>query len=55
MLGETNTKIFADVSINETIVFVILIAFLLFYGLHPKPIVDLVNPSIKEILTQINR
>ena len=55
MLGETNTKVFADVSINETIVFVILIAFLLFYGLYPKPIVDLVNPSIQEILTQINR
>ena len=55
MLGETNTKVFADITVNETIVFVILIAFLLFYGLYPKPIVDLVNPSIKEILTQINR
>lgn len=55
MLGETNTKVFADVTVYETIVFVILIAFLLFYGLYPKPIVDLVNPSIKEILTQINR
>ncbi len=55
MLGETNTKVFADITVSETIVFVILIAFLLFYGLHPKPIVDLVNPSIKEILTQINR
>ncbi|WP_396169508.1 NuoM family protein [Flavobacterium sp.] len=55
MLGETNTKVFADVTVNETIVFVILIAFLLFYGLYPKPIVDLVNPSIQEILTQINR
>ncbi len=55
MLGETNTKVFADITVSETIVFVILIGFLLFYGLHPKPIVDLVNPSIKEILTQINR
>ncbi|RAR72747.1 complex I subunit 4 family protein [Flavobacterium aciduliphilum] len=55
MLGETNTKVFADVTINETIVFVILIAFLLFYGLYPKPIVDLVNPSITEILKTINR
>jgi len=55
MLGETNIKVFAEVSINETIVFVLLIAFLLFYGLHPKPIIDMVNPSIKEILTQINR
>jgi NADH-quinone oxidoreductase subunit M len=55
MLGETNTKAFTEVSLNETIVFVILIAFLLFYGIHPKPIVDLVNPSVQEILTQINR
>jgi NADH-quinone oxidoreductase subunit M len=55
MLGETNTKAFAEVSLNETIVFVILITFLLFYGIHPKPIVDLVNPSVQEILTQINR
>ena len=55
MLGETNTKLFADVTTNEIIVFVIIIAFLLFYGLYPKPIVDLVMPSIKETLIQINR
>lgn len=55
ILGETNTKVFADVTTSEAIVFVILIAFLLFYGLYPKPIVNLVSPSIKEILTQINR
>ena len=55
MLGETNTKLFSDVTTNEIIVFVIIIAFLLFYGLYPKPIVDLVMPSIKETLIQINR
>lgn len=55
MLGETNTKLFTDVTTNEIIVFVIIIAFLLFYGLYPKPIVDLVMPSIKETLIQINR
>jgi len=55
MLGETNTKVFTDITVSETIVFVLLIAFLLFYGLYPKPIVDLVNPSIVEILKQINR
>ncbi|WP_298395156.1 NuoM family protein [Flavobacterium sp.] len=55
MLGETNTKLFKDVTKNETIVFVVIIAFLLFYGLYPKPIVDLVMPSIKETLIQINR
>lgn len=55
MLGETNAKIFADVTVNEGIVLVIIIAFLLFFGLYPKPIVDLVTPSLKEILSNINR
>lgn len=55
MLGETNTKIFADVSLNETIVFVTIIGFLLFFGLYPKPINELVNPAIQQILAVINR
>ena len=55
MLGETNAKIFADVSTNEAIVLVLIIVFLLFFGLYPKPIVDLVTPSLKEILLNINR
>ena len=54
MLGETNSKVFADVTINEAITFVVIIAFLLFFGLYPKPIVDLLTPSLKEILTTIN-
>ena len=55
MLGETNVKVFADITINETIILVIIIAFLLFFGLYPKPITELVTPSIKEILIHINR
>lgn len=55
MLGETNTKIFTDVTLNETIVLVLIIGFLLFFGLYPKPINDLVAPSIQEILIHINR
>jgi NADH-quinone oxidoreductase subunit M len=55
MLGETNTKLFADVTLNETIILVIILGFLLFFGLYPKPIVDLVTPSIKDILIHINR
>lgn len=55
MLGETNTRIFADVTTNEAITFIIIIGFLLFFGLYPKPIVELVTPSIKEILVHINR
>ncbi|WP_333599318.1 complex I subunit 4 family protein [Flavobacterium sp.] len=55
MLGETNTKVFADVTTNEAITLIIIIAFLLFFGLYPKPIVDLVTPSLKVILQTINR
>jgi NADH-quinone oxidoreductase subunit M len=55
MLGETNTKLFADVTTNEAITLVVIIAFLLFFGLYPKPIVDLITPSLNEILININR
>ena len=55
MLGETNSKAFADVTTNEAITLVFIIAFLLFFGLYPKPIVDLVTPTLKDILETINR
>jgi NADH-quinone oxidoreductase subunit M len=55
MLGETNTKIFADVTTNEAITLVVIIGFLLFFGLYPKPIVELVTPSLNQILETINR
>jgi NADH-quinone oxidoreductase subunit M len=55
MLGETNTKVFAEVNLSETIVFVAIIGFLIFFGLYPKPINDLVNPAILEILAVINK
>ena len=55
MLGETNTKVFADVTTNEAITLVVIIGFLLFFGLYPKPIVDLVTPSLNQILENINK
>ena len=55
MLGDTNSKMFADVTFNEGLTLVIIIAFLLFFGLYPKPIIELVTPSIENILTNINR
>ena len=55
MLGETNTKPFADVTINEGISLVAIIAVLLFFGLYPKPITDLISPSLEVILKVINR
>jgi NADH-quinone oxidoreductase subunit M len=55
MLGEANTKTFTKLTSNEIIVFVIIIAVLLFFGLFPKPITDLVNPSLQVILKSINK
>jgi len=55
MLGETNNKIFADVTFNEGLSLVIIIAVLFFFGLYPKPIMDLITPSLENILILINR
>ena len=55
MLGETNTRIFADITISEGITMVLIIAVLFFFGMYPKPITDLITPSLENILTQINR
>jgi len=55
MLGEKNEKLFADVNFNEGFTMVVIIAVLLFFGLYPKPIVDLITPSLEQILAVINR
>ncbi len=55
MLGETPKKPFADLTVNEGLVFIMLTAVLLFFGLYSKPIVDLVSPSLQEILMYVNR
>jgi len=55
MLGETNTKVFSDITFNEGLVFVLIIAVLFFFGFYPKPITDLITPSLENILAHINR
>ncbi len=55
MLGETNSRIFADVTFNEGLTLILIIAVIFFFGLYPKPIMDLITPSLENILTQINR
>ncbi|MFD2942607.1 complex I subunit 4 family protein [Flavobacterium notoginsengisoli] len=55
MLGETNSKTFADVTLNEGISFTVIIAVLLFFGFYPKPITDLITPSLENILQVINK
>jgi NADH-quinone oxidoreductase subunit M len=55
MLGETNAKVFDDLTFNESFTFFLIIAVIFFFGLYPKPITDLITPSIENILLQINR
>jgi NADH-quinone oxidoreductase subunit M len=55
MLGETNSKIFKDVTINEGISLGIIIYVLFIFGMYPKPIIDLITPSLEAILTNVNR
>jgi NADH-quinone oxidoreductase subunit M len=55
MLGETNTKVFKDLTFNEGFVFFLIIAVIFCFGMYPKPIIELITPSIENILIQINR
>jgi NADH-quinone oxidoreductase subunit M len=55
MLGETNSKVFIDVTVNEGITLVLIIGVLFFFGMYPKPITDLITPSLEEILKVTNR
>lgn len=55
MLGETNSRAFSDVTFSEGFVLAIIIAVLFFFGMYPKPILDLITPSLENILIQINR
>ncbi|PBI88963.1 NADH-quinone oxidoreductase subunit M [Flavobacterium sp. ACN2] len=55
MLGETNSKTFSDVTLNEGVSFAVIIAVLLFFGFYPKPITDLITPSLETILQVINK
>jgi NADH-quinone oxidoreductase subunit M len=55
MLGEVNAKVFNPLTINETIIFVIIIAVLLIFGLFPKPITDMIAPALQEIIRKINK
>ncbi len=55
MLGETNSKIFKDVTFSEGLVMVSIIGVIMFFGLYPKPLTDLITPSLETILLQINQ
>jgi NADH-quinone oxidoreductase subunit M len=54
MLGDS-TRAFADVTVAEGTAFVLIIAVLLFFGVYPKPLTDLVTPALTELLTFIKQ
>lgn len=55
MLGENDNKPFFDLTKSEMCLFVLLAAVILFFGIYPKPVSELVDASIKEIIFYINR
>jgi NADH-quinone oxidoreductase subunit M len=55
MLGETNSIPFAEVNFNEGLALVLIVAVLFIFGMYPKPINDLITPSLQHILEVINQ
>ena len=55
MLGPINERPFADVTVSEGVTMTIIIAVLLFFGLFPQPIIDLITPPLEAILINTNR
>ncbi|MCX6182892.1 MAG: NADH-quinone oxidoreductase subunit M [Bacteroidetes bacterium] len=56
MLGETSaaTKDFTDLTFNEKAVLIPIAIVIIATGLYPKPLIDLVEPSVQYILSFIN-
>jgi NADH-quinone oxidoreductase subunit M len=54
MLGQTNAKPFCDISLTEGVTMIALAAVLLFFGLYPKPINDLLTPSLEIIAKRLH-
>jgi NADH-quinone oxidoreductase subunit M len=52
MLGETNslTATFAPLTINEKTILVILCAAILIFGVYPKPLLDIAEPAVLNLL-----
>lgn len=55
MLGETNTKPFSSLTLSETLSLGVIVVVVFFFGLYPKPINDLITPSLELILNRINQ
>lgn len=54
MLGDKTEKVFATITNQESIVFIIIIAVIIFFGIYTKPLNDLITTSLQEIVRVIN-
>ena len=52
MLGETNavTATFKDLAGSEKLVLIIICAAIIVFGVYPKPLLDIAEPSVKQLL-----
>jgi NADH-quinone oxidoreductase subunit M len=52
MLGETKatTSIFADLDMNESILLGLICGMVLFFGVYPKPLIDIAAPAVDELI-----
>ncbi|MBK0369340.1 complex I subunit 4 family protein [Flavobacterium agrisoli] len=55
MLGPKNSNVFRDITTVEGVSLVAIIVILLFFGWYPKPINDLITPSLESILQIIHQ
>jgi NADH-quinone oxidoreductase subunit M len=55
MLGETNalTTSFAPLTLNEKVVLVIIAAAIIVFGVYPKPLLDMVEPSVIQLVKNL--
>ncbi len=56
MLGETNTitSSFAPLETSEKAVLIIICAAIIVFGVFPKPLTDIVSPSVDQLITGLN-
>jgi NADH-quinone oxidoreductase subunit M len=52
MLGEAKatTSVFADLDMNETILLGLICGMVLFFGVYPKPLIDIAAPAVDELI-----
>jgi NADH-quinone oxidoreductase subunit M len=55
--GTVNEKVlkFRDVNVREIFAVAPLLALIVFLGVYPKPVLDVINPAVKATLTNVHK